>query len=186
MPAFAALSAAKLESLLAYLRSLQGFDPKQLASGDPNQGRELFFQKDGCAGCHAVNGDGGFLAPDLSIYGAITPFLEMREQIAHHDRSPRARTVTVAIRDGQSFTGIVRNEDNFSLQLQTLDGNFHFLDRSTLIGVDLGRSATAAGQKPTLSNDDVAALVSYLVDLAKNSNAHGQLKRRPVHREEED
>ena len=121
---------AKLVSLLAHLRSLQGLDKQEIVSGDATQGRELFSKSAGCVNCHTVNGVGGFLGPDLSTYGAVTPFIEMREQIAHHDQSPRARTVTMATRDGQSLTGIVGNEDNFSLQLQTLDGKFHFLDRA--------------------------------------------------------
>ena len=187
MPAFGALGAAKLQSLLAHLRSLQGLDRNNLVSGDSNKGRELFSKKGGCAECHTVNGAGGFLGPDLSIYGAVTPFVEMRDQIAHHDQSPRARTVTVATGDGRSLAGIVRNEDNFSLQLQTLDGNFYFLDKSALVSLDIKPIRNQAGEEqPSLNANEVEALVSYLVNVAKISDANGKLKRRPAHHEEED
>jgi cytochrome c oxidase cbb3-type subunit III len=187
MPAFGALGAAKLESLLGHLRSLQGLDRNNLASGDSKKGRELFTKKGACAECHTVNGVGGFLGPDLSIYGAVTPFVEMRDQIAHHDQSPRARTVTVATRDGRSLTGIVRNEDNFSLQLQTLDGNFNFLDKSALVSIDIKPIRNQAGEERlTLNANEVEALVSYLADVAKINDANGKLKRRPAHHEEED
>lgn len=185
MPAFNALGAAKLEALLAHLRSLQGMDSTARPAGDAQKGSELFFRKDGCAECHTVNGKGGFLGPDLSIYGAVTPFVEMREQIEHHDDSARARTVTLATRDGQSLTGIVRNEDNFSVQLQTLDGKFHFLERSALTGVNV-KDSKDTGQKMGLSSSEVGALVSYLVDAAKIANGNNKLKRRAVHHEEED
>ena len=41
---------------------------------------------------------------------------------------PRRRTVIVTTADGQTLTGIARNEDNFSLQLQTADGTLHLLE----------------------------------------------------------
>jgi putative heme-binding domain-containing protein len=186
MPAFGALGAANLQALLVHLRSLQGLDGNARLTGDPRKGRDLFFQKGGCAECHTVNGAGGFLGPDLSTYGAVTPFVEMRERIQHHDQSARARPVTLVTRDGRSLTGIVRNEDNFSLQLQTLDGDFHFVDRSALTNADIKISNDQAEPKITLGNDDVGALVSYLVEAAKIANANGQLKRRPVHHEEDD
>ena len=187
MPAFGPLGAAKLESLLTHLRSLQGLDRNRLASGDPNKGRELFFQKGGCAECHTIRGSGGFLGPDLSSYGAVTPFVEMRDQIAHHDQSPRARTVTVATRDGRSLTGIVRNEDNFSLQLQTLEGNFNFLDKSAVVSIDIRPTKNQSGAEQfTLNANEVEMVVSFLVDVAKISGAGGKMKRRPAPHEEED
>jgi len=35
--------------------------------GDPHAGAQLFFEKDGCARCHSVNGVGAKLAPDLGF-----------------------------------------------------------------------------------------------------------------------
>src|SRR5256885_9825619 len=39
---------------------------------------------------------------------------------------------SVTTREGLQFTGIARNEDNFSLQLQSLDGAFHLFAKSDL------------------------------------------------------
>jgi cytochrome c oxidase cbb3-type subunit 3 len=187
MPAFGGMGGAKLESLLAHLRNLQGLDRNEQASGNSGHGREIFLQKGGCADCHAVNGVGGFLGPDLSIYGAVTPFVEMREQIAQHDHLPRAKMVTLTTRDGQTLTGMIRNEDNFSLQLQTMDGKFHFLERAELVSGDTKPTQNQAAEgRPSLSGDQVEGLVSYLVEVAKKTDANGKLKRRPVHHEEED
>jgi hypothetical protein len=38
----------------------------------------------------------------------------------------------ISTQDGQKYSGRVRNEDNFSLQLQTLDGAFHLFMKSEL------------------------------------------------------
>ena len=40
--------------------------------------------------------------------------------------------VAVTTADGQTLTGVVRNEDNFSLQLQTTDGTLHLFAKSEL------------------------------------------------------
>ena len=37
--------------------------------GDPHTGSRLFFDKEGCGHCHAVNGFGGKIAPDLGFTG---------------------------------------------------------------------------------------------------------------------
>ena len=44
--------------------------------------------------------------------------------------------MTATIRGGEKVVGRIRNEDNFSLQLQTLDGTFHFVIKSDLEGLE--------------------------------------------------
>ncbi len=44
-------------------------------AGDPQKGSELFFGEKGCGGCHAVNGKGGRLAPDLGFMRSSQPSL---------------------------------------------------------------------------------------------------------------
>lgn len=72
----------------------------------------------------------------------------------------------VQARDGREFTGTVRNEDNFSLQLQSEDGTFHLLMKSELLKVEF-RSPPAM---PTdygnrLTSKELDDLVSYLHNL---------------------
>ena len=188
MPAFGALGTAKLESLLRPSARLQGLDRQRVATGNSRHGREMFVQKGGCVDCHAVNGAGGFLGPDLSIYGAVTPFVEMREQIAEHDRLPRAKMVTLATRDGQTLTGMIRNEDNFSLQLQTMDGKFHFLQESRVGQAGIQSRRRIRRQRPgtELKQRSGGSAGELSRGGSKKTDANGKLKRRPVHHEEED
>ena len=185
MPAFARLGNTKLQALVQHLRSLQGLAEKTEVTGNPEEGRKLFFTQGGCASCHMINGAGGFLGSDLTNYGAITPMTEMREQIMNHNQSPRARTIVVSTRDGRTLSGYARNEDNFSLQLQTLDGNFHFLDKSIVISVDPS-SAAAVGTENKLSTSNLDAIISYLVREAQNSQDGVKWKMQRKHNEEED
>ncbi len=143
MPAFSRLGDKKLEAVVRHLRILQGLNGKTATSGNAGEGRKLFFKDGGCATCHMINGAGGVLGSDLSSYSAVTSVTEMRAQIMKHDELPRARTMVFSTRDGSRLSGFVRNEDNFSLQLQTLDGKFHFLDKSTVISEDYSPAASA-------------------------------------------
>ncbi len=57
---------SEMTDLTAYLRSVKG-EPRRgfsLLGGDPQRGREL-FRKKGCAKCHAAEGHGGTVGPDL-------------------------------------------------------------------------------------------------------------------------
>ena len=186
MPAFSRLGDAKLQVVVRHLRSLQGLNKRTEIAGDPGEGRKLFFKDGGCAKCHMINGAGGFLGSDLSSYGAVTSVVEMREQIMNHDQSPRARTMVVSTRDGSRLSGFARNEDNFSLQLQTLDGKFHFLDKSAVINVDYSPAATAVDAEKKLSESDLDALISYLVRVAQSSDDGIKLKAPPHHREDDE
>jgi cytochrome c oxidase cbb3-type subunit III len=186
MPAFSRLGDVKLQTLVRHLRTLQGLNGKTEIAGNAEEGRKLFFKNGGCATCHMINDAGGFLGSDLSSYGAITPVAEMSEQILNHDQSPRARAIVVSTRDGRRLSGFARNEDNFSLQLQTSDGNFHFLDKSTVVNVDYSPAATAVDPEKKLTKDNLDALVSYLVSVARSSQVGVKLNTLPRHHEEDE
>jgi cytochrome c oxidase cbb3-type subunit 3 len=186
MPAFGRLGDAKLQAVVGHLRTLQGLTAKTPVAGNPEEGKTVFFKEGGCASCHMINGAGGFLGSDLSNYGAITAVAEMREQIMNHDQSPRARTIVVSTPDGRMLTGFVRNEDNFSLQLQTLDGNFHFLDKATVASVVYSPRAIAVDAEKKLTKSDLDALISYLVREAQNSRDGVKWKMPRKHHEEEE
>ena len=69
-------------------------------------------------------------------------------------------------RDGTKLGGAVRNEDNFSIQLQSPDGTLHFLVKSELASLEyqsLAPMPTDYGTK--LSSKDLDDLVSYLHSL---------------------
>jgi len=96
----------------------------------------------------------------------------------------RSKTVVATTVDGRAFTGIARNEDNFSLQLQTIDGAFHFLDKSNLQRIEhrpesLMPSDYASRLQPQELND----IASYLVSLGRRTRPRLQIEEeRPKHR----
>ena len=170
MPAFGALGAPKINAVLAYLRVLQGEGKASPILGDVKRGKLLFFGKARCANCHMIGGLGGFIGADLSSYGSNGSAKEIRTAITdpNQDLDPRERAVLVTTREGRQFTGIARNEDNFSLQLQTLDGTFHLLPKTDLAHFEyLPKSLMPSDYGSVLSATELDDLVSYLVHAAR-------------------
>ena len=179
MPAFHSLRTSQIQALVAYLRTLQGRNKTHTLPGDPERGR-LAFGKTGCSECHMVAGSGGFLASDLSSYGRTHSEDEIRSAITRPNQGREARTATVKTRDGHSYSGRVRNEDNFSLQLQGLDGTFYFLAKSDLAEVSYSPQSLMPSDYATrLSATEVNDIISYLIKSASDarsdeSSAHAE------------
>jgi cytochrome c oxidase cbb3-type subunit 3 len=170
MPPFLALGEPRIQTVLKYLRTLQGQGPNAPLPGDLNAGRVLFSGTAECSRCHSTNGEGGFIASDLSNYASGKAVEEIRESIINPNKNldPRKRTVVAKTSDGTTLTGIARNEDNFSLQLQTLDGAFHLLNKSDLQSLDhQTTSLMPADYESQLSRQQLDDLVSYLMSIAQ-------------------
>src|SRR4029077_1003038 len=121
MPAFRSLSARQVGAVVDYLRTLQGKAEERTLPGDPNRGKEIFFGKSDCSTCHTISGQGGFLGPDLTEHGATSSAEAIRDEIVKAPRVPPIgyRTAVLTTESGERMEGLVRNEDNFSVQLQT-------------------------------------------------------------------
>ena len=177
MPAFSSFPQQQIEDVVSYLRMLQGRGNIVDLPGDPIQGEALFFGKAHCADCHMVNGRGGFIGSDLSFYGADATVDQMRAVILDPEKNLPAdqKDTTVVTNTGQTITGMLKVNDNFSLSIQTLDGTFHFLKKSDLAKIDLGKHSLMPSSN-TLSNKDLGDLVSYLLRTGDEN-----VKRSPQH-----
>jgi cytochrome c oxidase cbb3-type subunit III len=170
MPAFGSrLSAAQLSAVTAYVRTLQGRQKPATQPGDPENGRELFFHKGGCSECHMAAGQGGFLGRDLSSYAGAHSSEQIRQAILNPDinADPRHSFATVITNGGERYTGVIRNEDNSSLQLQALNGSFLLLNKSSLNSIRRdNRSLMPADYGSKLTPGDITNLISYLMQTA--------------------
>jgi len=167
MPAFQALGQDKVLLVVSYLRLLQGKTGPRSLAGDATRGKDIFFGKGECSSCHRIYGAGGFLGPDLSTYGRGASAQAILDGILAVDRVVPAgyRVAVVTTRDGQRFEGIARNEDNFSLQLQTKDGSFHFFEKSALASVEHpNQPLMPTNYRQRLNPDELNDVVNYLVN----------------------
>jgi cytochrome c oxidase cbb3-type subunit III len=171
MPAFRSLSTDQVRALVAYLRTLQGKQETRVLPGDAKHGREIFFGKGECSSCHTISGKGGFIGPDLSGYGSTLSAKEILDAILNSNRiiSNGYKPATVVTRDGTHLDGVIRNEDNFSLQLLARDGTFYFFKKSDLKEVNYGtRSLMPENYAERLSRDELNDLVSFLMTAASS------------------
>jgi cytochrome c oxidase cbb3-type subunit III len=140
MPPYASLGDEGIVALVRYMRKLQGQTDSSAAvpmTGDATAGRTLYFGKAQCSSCHMVQGNGGFIAADLTVYGRSHAADAIREAIVTPDASlaPASRVVEVQTKAGAKLSGVVRHENNFDIDLQTEDGHYHFLVRGDLADV---------------------------------------------------
>jgi putative heme-binding domain-containing protein len=165
MPAFPALGPEQVHSLIAYLRVLEGRLAARSFPGDPARGQKVFTGKGECSSCHTISGQGGFIAPDLSTYGSHRSAASILKAILDPARIVPSgyRFAAVTTGDGNRLEGVVRNEDNFSAQLQTSDGSFHFFSKSEVRLEYLGRSMMPANYGEKLSRSELDDLVSFLM-----------------------
>jgi putative heme-binding domain-containing protein len=165
MPSFGFLAPSEIRSIVSYLRSLGRRSPQRPWRGDPARGQELFFGKAECGSCHMIRGKGGFLGSDLTGYGQSHGPDEVREGILNPGRfhDLRHAVLEVVTRRGERFSGVVRNEDNFSLQLLGADGAFYMLMKSE-VEHSSWRSSPAMPEDygKRLTSSELDDLVSYV------------------------
>jgi putative heme-binding domain-containing protein len=180
MPSFSTLNASTSRALVKYLRFLQGRSGSTALPGNAQNGKAIFFGRARCSECHLVAGAGGFIASDLSSYGRSRPVAEIRDAIVKPGQPSNAYrgTVAIASRAGQTFSGVLRNEDNFSLQLQSLDGAFHLLMKSDVANIRRDSdSLMPADYGSTLSVSELNDLVSFLMSMGQQDKSSRDPKK---------
>ena len=131
-----------------------------------------------------IQGRGGFLGSDLSDYGGSLSARDIRRSIVAPAESANAnkRMTILRLRDSQQLTGVIRNEDNFSIQLQLLDGTFRFFSRSDIAAIENSPEPIMPINYGTiLTGTELDDLVKYL-----RTAAHSEHKQHEHEWEEED
>lgn len=174
MPSFHSLATSDIEAIVKYLRRLAGTNEEGKVPGDPIAGKTLFYGKATCSRCHMAAGKGGFIASDLSQYVQVHSPEEIRDAIVNPKDSPalHMRLVTITLSGGRTYVGRVRNEDNFSIQLQTLAGTFLFVSKSNIEKLDYdSKLLMPVDYGSILTSDELKDIVSYLAIAAGTNSA---------------
>lgn len=164
MPA-SPLKDADVRSIVTYIRSLRATAIDVPVAGDVTRGREVFFGKGGCAKCHMVRGSGGLSGPDLSDIAGERKLDDLRVALVEQRPLPSRgwQPVTLKTKSGQTVRGIVKNENNFSLQVLGLDEKLHLYERSQLAKVDYDeKPLMPGGFDKKLSKEEFQDLLAFL------------------------
>ena len=179
----------------AYIRGVRGTAIDAPSKGDVAHGEQIFSGKGGCNACHMVHGKGGLIGPDLSNVASQRKLGSIRDALTkeehrvatdggHHDPSllpsSQYRPIRVITRDGQTVSGIVRNEDNYSLQVLGSDNTLHLFSREQLREVVYGaKSLMPSDYDRRLTPDEMQDLLAYLSRLGSVAPAARGPSRTP-------
>ncbi|MEW5977405.1 MAG: c-type cytochrome [Acidobacteriota bacterium] len=168
--------------LVSFVRSLNASAIDEDVAGDATAGQSQFFGGARCAECHMIGGRGGLVGPDLSNIGASRPLLRLRSSIEDPDAfiEPGFQHVSATLKNGKRLTGVVKNQSNYSIQIQDQGGRFHSLKKRDLRELVFHRRSLMP--KPSLSDDQIQNLLAFLSRQTTESQAGG--RRRVEHGKE--
>jgi len=177
MPPFSQIGDANIHAIVGYLHAMEGSSASASAgavvvTGDVHAGRSLYFGKARCAACHRINGDGGFIASDLTAFSQTHTADGILQAITKPDNpvAGTSRVATLTTIHGTRLTGVLRYEDDFSLALQTEDGRYHLLSKNELTAVAYsGHSLIPRDYADQLSSRELNDLVSFLIVAGRSS-----------------
>src|SRR5262245_585283 len=172
MPA-TGLSDQDARKVVEYIRSLRATAADAPVAGDTAHGEQVFRTQGRCLECHMVRGRGGFLGPDLSNIASQRSLQSLQEALTkerpNHVRGYKAARIVTA--DGKSLSGILRNEDGFSLQFMDSSGKLHLLSRDEVRDVSYEQhSLMPTDYDRRLSAQEMQDLLAYLSRLVRNEN----------------
>jgi quinoprotein glucose dehydrogenase len=144
-----------------------------LAGGDVANGRKIFRERSdvSCLRCHAVQGEGGTVGPQLDGIAAK----QNREYLLESIVAPNAKiapgfeSLIVETTDGFNRSGVVKKEDAKELVLQSADLDadqpIMTIPKSQIKRRDRGTSAMPEGLVLALSKSDLRDLIEFLASL---------------------
>ena len=145
-------------------------DAAMTTDGDAGRGQALFRDRTRgqCVVCHRVGNEGGQVGPDLSHIGGkfdrphlIESLLEPSAQIVEG-----YGTTLLALEDGRTLTGVVRDEDGRTLTLHDAAGKAQEIAVADVAARQAGaKSLMAEDLYATWSTEEFVDLVAYLETL---------------------
>lgn len=149
-----------------------------LTGGDAQRGQAIFFGRSAasCRRCHRIQGSGGEVGPDLSLIGRDKERSYLLEALV----DPSAKiakgfeTVIIVTDEGRIHTGVLRREDDLSVQLMSPEGAVITIAKERIEDRASGQSGMPADIAKNLSRSEIRDLVEYLSTLrAAAPAAHG-------------
>jgi cytochrome c oxidase cbb3-type subunit III len=169
------LSEHEIAQVAAFVRTL-GRRPEEKLPGDPARGR-IVYGRLGCSSCHILDGVGAGVGPDLSDVGALRGAAFLRESLLHPGAAlpqravpyePYAYPAYLLVRAqppaGPEVTGVLLNEDSFTVQLRDQQGRLHSLRKAELrLLVRESGTSLMPSYRGMLEEEALDDLVSYLM-----------------------
>ena len=122
--------------------------------------------------CHALNGKGARIGPDLTGIG-VRPKAELLVEILDPNRSVEAnyRRWTATTKGGDTFAGRLDTESATSIEILDTTGQKHVLQRTEIASLEASNDSIMPGGFEQLPPADLAGILEYLAESAKERDA---------------
>lgn len=162
-----AFGPAELTEIVSYLRNMNGYNASGAVVGDPARGQALFAGAGKCATCHAVNGRGPRVAPDLGDIGTLRTADLLRKTLVDPAGAmlPANRTIHAVTKDGKVIDGRRLNEDTYTVQLIDEKEHLVSLTKADLREYAVLKTTSMPSYKDKFNAQEFADLESYLLSL---------------------
>lgn len=162
-----AFGASELTGIVSYLRNMNSFDTKGSMIGNPARGQGIFQGAGNCASCHAINGKGPRVAPDLGDIGAQRTADILHRKLVDPTGTllPVNRSVRAVTRDGKTINGRRLNEDTYTVQLIDEKEHLVSLNKADLRDYTVLKTTPMPSYKDKLNAQELADLEAYLLSL---------------------
>ena len=159
--------ASELTGIVSYLRNMGSFSARGLMVGNPARGQALFEGAGNCVSCHAVNGKGPRVAPDLGDIGTLRTAELIHRTLLDPAASmlPANRPVRAVTLDGKVINGRRLNEDTYTVQLIDEQEHLLSLSKAGLREFTVLKSTPMPSYKDKFSSQELADLEAYLLSL---------------------
>jgi putative heme-binding domain-containing protein len=155
-------------TVVAYLRSMAADVSRPGALvGDAARGKALFAGKGECFSCHRVKGVGSRSGPDLTEIGTMRRSTEFERAMLEPDAEVLAgnRIYRAVAKDGTEITGLLLNQDAFSVQMLDARDRLRNLAKADLKQMGFLEKSTMPSYRDKFSAQELADVVSYLTTL---------------------
>jgi putative heme-binding domain-containing protein len=166
MPPNPGMSEEQALRVVEYLRSMADGRVAAAAEGDPQRGRTLFEGKGECLDCHAVEGSGSRVGPDLTRIGLLRRASELERSMLDPtaEVQPENRFYKVTLKNGEPVAGRLLNRDTFTVQLIDTDERLRLFRIADLREHGFEETPMPSVRRK-LSPQEIADVVSYLSSL---------------------
>lgn len=162
-----AFGASELTGIVSYLRNMNSYDARGGLIGNAARGKAIFEGAGNCGSCHAVNGKGPRVAPDLGDIGNLRTAELLHRTLIDPAGSmlPLNRSVRAVTKDGKVVNGRRLNEDTYTVQLVDEHERLVSLTKSDLREYTVLKTTTMPSYKDKFSAQELADLEAYLLSL---------------------
>ena len=149
---------------------LKAYSADVVKLGDAARGEAIFRRAEmSCLKCHALNGAGGQVGPDLIGLGGSSPNDYLVESVLVPEKAVKEEYMVVSVLtdEGQVLTGIAKERDEQRLILKDATGNLRNIPIDSIEDEKKGGSLMPKGLAKFLTREEFLDLVKFLSELGR-------------------